>query len=67
MLTINASVQMLVADAVTTVHAGDVAVAEDARYYKLKLIGLTLGVEDVATEDAVHRMTFVLEEERIYS
>ena len=49
------------ADAVRTAHAGGVAVAEDNRFQKLILIGLTLAMEDVATEDAVHTMALALD------
>ena len=38
------------------VHAGDMAVVEYGRSQKLKIISHTIAVEDVVTEDAVHRM-----------
>ena len=41
MLYVNVDVQRLVADEVTIFNAGDVAMAEDNRYQKLILIGLT--------------------------
>ena len=67
MLDVNASVEMLVVDAITTAHAGDVSVEEDSRFHRLKLIGLTPAVEDVDTDYAVHRTELNLEEERIDS
>ena len=67
MLSINVAMKMPVADTVKTVHAEGVAVAEDDRSQKLILIGMTLAVEDVVAEVAVHRMSFALEEERIES
>ena len=54
MLSVNTSVQRLVADVVRTVHAGDSSVAEDNIFQKLILIGLTPAVEDVVAEDAEH-------------
>ena len=50
----------LASDAVTAVHAGDVAVTEDNIFQKLILISPTTVVEDVAAEDAVHRMALAL-------
>ena len=67
MLAANTAVQSLVADAVTAVHVGNMAVAEDCRSQKLILIVLTLAVEDVVAEDAVHIMALTLEEESIES
>ena len=65
MIAVNASVKILVVDAVIMVHAGGLAVAEDDRSQKLILIGLTPAVEDVAAECLVNRMALTLEEERI--
>ena len=56
MLAVNAAMVGLVADAVTTTHAGDVAVEEDSIFQKLILICLTPDVGCVAVGDAVHRM-----------
>ena len=52
---------------VTTVHVSDVAMEDYGIFQKLILIGLTLAVEDVVAEDAVHRMALALEDKRIYS
>ena len=49
-IVVNTSIRRLVVNAETTVHAGDVAVEEDNRYQKLKLIGQTLALEYVAAE-----------------
>ena len=67
MLTISVAVQRLAADAVTEVHVGSMAVAEDCRSQKLILIVLTQDVEDVVAEDTVHIMALNLEEESIES
>ena len=64
---VNTAVEMPVADTLTTVHAGGVAVAEDDRYQKLILIGLTPVVNDVVSEGVVSIMALSLEEECIYS
>ena len=60
LLVINIAVQRLVADAVTTVHAGWVGVAEDNRSQKLKLIGQTPALEDVVLEYVLHIMALTL-------
>ena len=65
MLAISTPVKWLVADAVTVVHAGDVVVTKDGRYHKLILIGLTLFIEDVFSEDAVNIMSVALGKERL--
>ena len=67
MLVTNTVVQRLVADVETMVHVGHVAVAEEDRSKKLKLIGQNPAVEDVVTEDVVHRIDIALEEDRIDS
>ena len=66
-LAVNPAVQRLVTDAVTTVHTGDVDVAEDDISQKLILISLNPAMEDVVVEDALHIMALALEEERIDS
>ena len=60
MLAVNRSMERMVVDAVRTEHAGGVAVAEDNIFQNLILIGLTLAMEYVATDDTVHRMAPVL-------
>ena len=60
MLSVNEAMEGLASDAVTAVHAGDLAVTEDNRFQKLILISPTPVVEDVAAEDAVHRMALAL-------
>ena len=67
MLAVNTSTEGLAEDAATMVHVGDVAIAKDIRFQKLILIGLTLAVEDVDTDYAVHRTELNLEEELIDS
>ena len=67
MLAVNTSMERTEADAVTAVHEGDVDVAEDGTYHKLKLISLTPDVEDVTTKETVNRLALALEEERIDS
>ena len=67
MLAINTAMEILVTDVVITVHARDVAMAEYNRFQKLIMICLTLSVEDVVVEYAVHRMALALEGERINS
>ena len=67
MSAINEAAKRLVIDLVTTVHKGEVSVAEDSRSHKLIIIGKTPAVEDVVAEDLVHRMALNLEEERIDS
>ena len=67
MSAVNTAVEGLVADALTKAHAWDVAMAEDVKFQKLILIGLTPAVEDVDTDYAVHRTELNLEEERIDS
>ena len=67
MLDVNAAMQIMVADVVTAVHAGDLAMTEDDRSQKLILMGLTAALEDGAAEDAVYRMTLALKEEFIDS
>ena len=62
MLAANTAVQSLVADAVTAVHAGEMAVVEDGISKKLILIGMTPYTEDVVAEYAVHIMEDALEE-----
>ena len=67
MLAINAYIQRMLEDTVTTAHEGDVATAEDDRSQKLILIGMTPFMDDVIAEDAVHRMEPDFEEEHIGS
>ena len=67
MLAVNTSVLRLVLDPETAVHAGDMAMAEQDRSQKLKLIGHTLDVDDVVAEDGEHKMVLTLEEEHIDS
>ena len=67
MLAVNADIQMLVADVVMTVNVGDVAVAEENRYLKLKLISETMSMGDMDAEDMMRIMALSLEEEHIDS
>ena len=62
MLAVNAAIESLYADAVTTKNVGDVTVADDRIFQKLKLIGYIMAVEDVVLEDAVHITPINLEE-----
>ena len=54
-------------DAAITVHLSDMAMVEDGRSQKLKVIGQTPAVEDVVAEDMEHKMALALEEEHIDS
>ena len=49
-LAVNSDVEGLVVYMVTTAHAGDMNVAENARFQKLILIGRTPLVDDLAAE-----------------
>ena len=59
--------ESLVADMVTTEHAGELAMEEDGIFQKLKLIGLTPAEEDMVAEGAVSTMDIAFKEERIDS
>ena len=66
-LAVNTFAQIIVGYMVVTVHTGDIDVTEDSITQKLILISITLYIEDLVAEDAVHRMVLALEEVRIDS
>ena len=66
-LSANIAVEIMVTDAVTMGHAGNVAMSEDVIFHKLILISLNLAMEGLVGSCAVHRRALVLKEERIDS